>query len=67
MHIRVNDEPRDCPAGITVAELLARMGLGGRPGLAVAVNEEVVPAQTRESRNLAPGDAVLIIQAVQGG
>lgn len=65
--LRVNDGDCPCPVDSTVATLLERMQLGGRSGLAVAVNDRVIPARARESHRLLAGDEVLIIQATQGG
>ncbi len=51
-----------------LGELLRGMGHDpGRPGIAVAVNGEVVPREHWPTRRLAAGDAVEIVGAVQGG
>ncbi len=65
--ITVNDESREISGGSTLADLLTELGLNERKGLAVAVNATVVPGAQRTNRQLADGDAVLIIQATQGG
>jgi sulfur carrier protein len=64
--VRVNGEPRTLPAGASVAELIAALGLSGRK-LAVAVNREVVPRAQYGARRLAEGDRVEILEAVGGG
>ena len=65
--ITVNGVPRRSGAG-TLGELLREMGRDPRrPGIAVAVNGEVVPRRDWEARSLGPGDAVEIVGAVQGG
>lgn len=52
----------------TVAELLREIGIpADRPGVAVAVNEEVVPRSRWEERRLNDGDCVEVIRPVQGG
>jgi len=52
----------------TVADLLAaRLGDGHPPGVAVAVNDEVVPRGDWAARRLADGDVVEVVTAVQGG
>ena len=43
MNITVNDEPRTVSAAATLETLIAELGLAGRGGLAVAVNDSVVP------------------------
>ena len=54
--------------GTTVAGLLATLGFApGAPGIAVAVDGEVVSRGRWEQTELAPGMEVEIVQAVQGG
>ena len=67
MKICVNDQPRVVSEAVTLAVLLEEIGLAGRGGLAVAVNDAVVPRSAWPVRNLAEGDRVLVIQATQGG
>ncbi|WPJ94763.1 sulfur carrier protein ThiS [Coraliomargarita algicola] len=67
MKISVNDEAREVPEGLPLKALLAELGLESKPGLAVAVNQSVVPAAELAAYQLAAEDAVLIIQATQGG
>jgi thiamine biosynthesis protein ThiS len=64
--IRVNGEARALRAGTTLAELLRELGLGGRR-VAVAVNREVVPRASYESRTIAADDRIEILEAVGGG
>ena len=66
MTVTVNDEPRTLPAGATVADLVAGLGLGPRR-IAIEVNREVVPRSTYASTNLQDGDAVEVIHFVGGG
>ncbi|WGX95631.1 sulfur carrier protein ThiS [Nocardioides sp. L-11A] len=66
MTITCNGEP--VAAAATVAELLAhRLGDPRPHGVAVAVNEEVVPRGDWPERRLADGDVVEVVTAVQGG
>ncbi len=52
----------------SVADLLARRGVGpDAHGVAVAVNEQVVPRAEWAAHRLRDGDTVEIIHAVQGG
>lgn len=68
MKLSVNGRERELPPGGTVAELVVALGLStGADGVAVAVNEEVVPRAGWEARRLAAGDRVEVVQAVQGG
>jgi thiamine biosynthesis protein ThiS len=66
VRVTVNDEPRELPDGATVAELVARLGLGPRR-IAVEVNRDVVPRATYGSVALSDGDVVEIIHFVGGG
>lgn len=66
IRISVNDEPRECPAGMTVAGLVESMALGRR-GIAVAVAFEVVPRSAWGRVVLHDGDRVEVLRAVQGG
>lgn len=68
MELRVNGETIRVDAAPTVAELLAHRGVRpDTPGVAVAVNEQVVPRSEWNAHWLRDGDAVEIIHAVQGG
>lgn len=67
MNVTVNDETRELPEDAPVAALMEELGYAARKGLAVAVNDQVVPAGEWPRRPLRDGDTVLIIQATQGG
>ena len=66
MQLTVNGEPHDLPEPLSVAALLARLGVTAAR-VAVEVNEDVVPRGTWESHPLAAGDRVEIVQFVGGG
>jgi sulfur carrier protein len=66
MELTVNGEKRELTLGSTVARLVEEVGCGRR-GVAVAVNEEVVPRSTWEVTELGEGDRVEILRAAQGG
>lgn len=66
MHLTVNGEPHDLPEPVTVAGLLARLGITAAR-VAVEVNEDVVPRGTYDARRLAAGDRVEIVHFVGGG
>ena len=66
MRMTINGEPRDVPDGATIAELLAELELR-TDGLALALNEDVVPRTEHTVRRLRDGDRVEIIVAVAGG
>jgi sulfur carrier protein len=63
--LRLDGQPRDVPAGTTLAELIALLG---HPPQAVstAVNGQFV-ARGARGQVLAEGDAVLLFQPIVGG
>ena len=66
MQVRLNGEPRDVPEAITVAALLAHLGVKA-PRVAVEVNEAVVTKDRYADHALKAGDAVEIVAFVGGG
>lgn len=67
MTVFVNDQPRALAAGALLADLLRELGLAERKGVAIAINDEVVPRSAWPARVLAEGERILVIQATQGG
>lgn len=67
MNVCVNDKPQVIANAATLAQLLGALGLIERRGLAMAVNDVVVPRSDWSAHALAEGDRVLVIQATQGG
>jgi sulfur carrier protein len=64
----VNGRPAEVDPGQTVAGLLDRLGhQPGGPGIAVAVNGEVVPRSTWSTTALADHDQIEVLGASQGG
>lgn len=66
IQVVVNGESHEIPAGTTVSELIARLGLGGKP-VAVERNREVVPRARHPETALAEGDRVELVTFVGGG
>lgn len=66
IEILLNGRPERIPAGASIGDLLQRLGLAG-PGVAVAVNKEIVRREAWGAVLLSPGDRVEIIHAVGGG
>jgi sulfur carrier protein len=64
--VTVNGEARAVERGSTVAALVALIGCGTK-GVAVAVNDEVVPRSLWSDRALTDGDRVEVLKAAQGG
>jgi sulfur carrier protein len=66
MNIVVNGEARQFPAPVSVAQLLAHLGLGERR-VAVEVNREIVPRSRHGEIQLEDNDRVEIVFAIGGG
>ncbi len=65
--IRVNGEERPLQASV-LADLVRQMGFDpDRPGLAAAVNGELIPRGRWSEQSLSPGDSVELVGATQGG
>jgi sulfur carrier protein len=66
--VTVNGQPAQVDPGQTVAGLLASLGHPpGGPGIAVAVNGEVVPRSAWSTTGLDAGDRLEVLGASQGG
>lgn len=65
--VRVNDKSHQVADTTTLTQLLAELGLNASQGVAVAINDAVVPRSAWLTHRLADGDQVLVIQATQGG
>lgn len=66
MRLRINGEDKDVAEGMTVADLVASLGLAGRR-VAVEYNRDVLPAAAWAARALADGDELEIVHFVGGG
>ncbi len=67
MDIRLNGAPYRVD-GATLSQLLAQNAIDAtRPGVAIAINDAIVPRAEWPSVALAPGDAVEIVRPHSGG
>jgi len=66
LEIQLNGEPHSIPSGCTVAQLLSALTLK-LDGVAVAVNQQVVPRSEHGHTEIKAGESVEIIRAVGGG
>jgi sulfur carrier protein len=66
MKVLVNGEPRRLDGGTTLLALVDTLGCGTK-GVAVAVNEAVVPRSTWPDHPLHDDDRVEVLTAAQGG
>jgi sulfur carrier protein len=64
--VTLNGEPRELPGPVTVAGLLAMIGLDARK-VAVERNEEIVPRSAYAATRIAAGDALEIVHFIGGG
>ena len=68
MNIEVNGETREVGDDATVGDVVRGFVTdAARPGVAVAVNSEIVPRATWDDATLTDGAHVEIVAAVQGG
>ncbi|WP_066632165.1 sulfur carrier protein ThiS [Labilibacter marinus] len=67
MVIFINDEKKIVEQDIVVATLLEELKLTNSPGMALAVNNQIVLQQNRATTILKENDKVLIISAAKGG
>jgi sulfur carrier protein len=65
MRLKIND--KEVKFTGTLTELLNVHGFGDRIGIAIAVNEIVIPRAEWQSHELKEGDEILIITPAQGG
>lgn len=66
MNLTVNSETKQF-SGRNISELVKVLNIESTSGIALAVNEKVVPKSEWEKFHLNENDKVLIIKATQGG
>ena len=66
MRIHFNDEPMQCAGNLTLEILLEQMRVL-KPGIALAINQTIVPREQWETHLLNDGDQILLFQAIAGG
>ena len=68
VQIKLNGELRTVPSGQTITALVAALGEDVRGGgLAVALNEEVVPRTAWMHTEVHDGDSIEVVRAIRGG
>ena len=67
MNIFVNDKPLVLGAAHTIAELLLQIDMQQTRGVAIAVNNTVIPKTGWDKHHLAENDSITIITATAGG
>lgn len=66
MTVRLNGETRECREGMTLADLVAELGLGAKR-IAVEVNRDIIPREEYARCRLSAGDEIEIVHFVGGG
>jgi len=66
VNVVVNGRSETLPRGFTVAELLTRLKLPAK-GVAVEVNEQIVPRTRHAEHQLSEGDRLEVVSLVGGG
>jgi len=67
IEVYVNNEKQVLRRGDTIADLVAALYLQATKGVALAVNEKVIPCEKWGEHHLEDRDSVLLITATQGG
>lgn len=68
MNLIINGDAQELPANASVTTVLEELGISAtRQGMAVAVNEQIVPRSEWEKLELSENDRIEIVHAVQGG
>ncbi|MDX6019698.1 sulfur carrier protein ThiS [Scandinavium sp. V105_16] len=66
MNVLVNELRVECETGLTVAALLSRLEQD-KPGVALALNQQILPRTQWADHSLQEGDALLLFQVIAGG
>lgn len=67
MDIFVNNTVISVSEKASLSDALSAAGLAGRQGIAIAINNQVIPRTVWDTHLLYPADKVTIIKATQGG
>lgn len=66
MTLRVNGQDQELPDGLTLRQLVERLGMA-QAAVAAEVNKQLVPRRHHETHILQHGDAVELVSLVGGG
>ena len=67
MDIYVNNRLQQLPGNARITEALATLNITSQKGIAVAINNNVIPKPEWETYVLQPEDKMTLIKATQGG
>lgn len=66
MRITFDDEPMQCREELTVAMLLDQL-CQLKPGIALALNQQILPREQWERQQVRDGDNILLFHVIAGG
>jgi sulfur carrier protein len=67
MDIYINSKLQQLPGDSRITDALSALGIATQKGIAIAVNNNVVPRDGWDTYALQPEDKVTLIKATQGG
>lgn len=67
MNVFVNNQNCELQTGSSLALALEKKGINGARGIAVAINNHVIPRTEWNNKILTENDKITIIKATQGG
>ncbi len=67
MQIHLNSEPKKVEDSSTLEQIMQQFGFANKKGIAIALNEVVIPQKKWAETILNENDKLLIITAFQGG
>ena len=67
MNIYVNNKQQEVPAETRISDALQSLNIAAQKGIAVAINNNVVPRAEWETYRLRAEDKITLIKATQGG
>ncbi|RAW94586.1 MULTISPECIES: sulfur carrier protein ThiS [unclassified Photorhabdus] len=66
MKITVNDQPMELMAPLAIQQLLEQLERT-QPGMALAINQIIIPRSEWNTHQINDGDDILLFQAIAGG
>ena len=67
MNIYINNKQQEIASGAPIMEALQSMNITAQKGIAIAINDTVVPRGEWETYVLKANDHITVIKATQGG
>lgn len=67
MDIYINSKLQPLPENASIADALTALNISSQKGIAIAINNNVIPRAEWDSRILNHDDKVTLIKATQGG